>query len=89
MNSNKAVIVYGPQGTGKTLHAEKLMKHYGKTHVIEADGPTSRRLQVGRAFPMSALVITNDDKYARFRAEKYNEKAVFITEALHAINNRE
>lgn len=29
----KSVIVHGPQGCGKTLHGEKLRKHFGLDHV--------------------------------------------------------
>jgi hypothetical protein len=31
------MIIYGPQGCGKTQHGEALRKHFGLQHVIESD----------------------------------------------------
>ena len=31
------VIVHGPQGSGKTFNAERFLKHYGCTQIIEWD----------------------------------------------------
>ena len=33
------VIIYGPQGTGKGLHAEALKKHFGCQRIVEWDNP--------------------------------------------------
>ena len=31
----KSVIVHGPHGCGKSLHAEKMRKHFQLSHVVE------------------------------------------------------
>jgi len=48
----KTVIIYAPQGTGKTKHAEALRKHFGCTKVI--DGWPGEG-----AFEPGALHLTN------------------------------
>ena len=53
---NKSVVVYGPQGSGKTLHAEALRKHFELDSVFEADAPH----QVRQAPPTDALILTID-----------------------------
>ena len=52
---SKTVIVYGPQGCGKTLNAEKLRKYFGCTHVVELDEQRRRQLHDG------ALHLTHED----------------------------
>ncbi len=46
-----SIIVYGPQGCGKTRHAEELRAHFGLTRVVDdyVLGP----------LPDDALVLTN------------------------------
>ena len=53
-NDKNSVVVYGPQGSGKTLHAEALRKHFHLDTVIEADAPH----QVRKAPVKGALVLT-------------------------------
>lgn len=49
---NAAVIVYAEQGAGKTKHIDALLKHFGKTLLVEEwDGLTS--------LPDDALCLTN------------------------------
>ncbi len=49
----RSVIVYGPQGCGKTFNREAIMAHFGLGQVIE-DLPS------GKHFPSSdCLVLTN------------------------------
>lgn len=51
----RSIIVYGPQGCGKSLHAERLRKHYGLKHVIEDWAPGT-----GESLPVyDALVLTH------------------------------
>lgn len=54
---HKSIIVYGPQGTGKTLIADKLCKHFHLDRVIDAmDHPHITRSTV----PMTgALILSN------------------------------
>lgn len=33
-----SVIVYGPQGCGKTRHAEALAAHYGLRKIVDSEG---------------------------------------------------
>lgn len=52
-----AIIIYGPQGCGKTRNASALAKHYGKSIVYDYDeAPSARRIQ---SLPSEALVLTN------------------------------
>lgn len=32
---HKSIVVYGPQGSGKTRYAEKLRRHFGLQHITE------------------------------------------------------
>ncbi|MFC6351270.1 hypothetical protein H7691_06545 [Stenotrophomonas sp. CW117] len=51
---NRSVIVYGPQGSGKSLHAEKLRQHFGMERIIENWNGSD-------PFPRDgALVLTNN-----------------------------
>ena len=42
---NKSVVVYGPQGTGKTRHAQALAKHFGVSKIVDeySGGPLKPR----------------------------------------------
>eukprot|EP01041_Mallomonas_annulata_P034248 gene34248-56986_t len=56
---NAAVVIFGPQGCGKTRNASALAKHYGKSVVYDYDeAPSARRIQ---SLPAEALVLTNVD----------------------------
>jgi hypothetical protein len=51
-NSPKVVVVSAPQGAGKNIHAEQLMRMFGCTTVVdEWDGVSE--------LPDGALVLTN------------------------------
>ncbi len=41
----KSVIVYGPQGCGKTTHAHELAGHFGVTNIVD-DALDGQRLEV-------------------------------------------
>ena len=49
---SKAVIIYGPQGCGKTCRAIELATFYGKTRIIDDWQP-------GMPLPSDALVLTS------------------------------
>lgn len=36
------VVIYGPQGCGKSTHATRLAAHFGKTRIIDAWTPGSQ-----------------------------------------------
>jgi hypothetical protein len=52
MTTHHAVIVHGPQGCGKTTHAEELAKHFGCSTVVDD--------WAGNPLPVGALALTND-----------------------------
>ncbi len=47
------VIVYAPQGSGKTLHAQALMQHFGCSALID-------EWRTGTPVLENALALTND-----------------------------
>lgn len=87
MNSTKAVIIYGPQGSGKTLHAEALRKLFGKAQVIEAEEhPHCERARCKRPFPDDALVMTNNWATACTQRTWHRAHIVDIGAALAALD---
>lgn len=51
-----AVIIYGPQGSGKSHHAAALARHYGKATIIDHYDTAAR----SDSYPGDALVLTTD-----------------------------
>jgi Holliday junction resolvasome RuvABC ATP-dependent DNA helicase subunit len=49
---NTGIVIYGPQGCGKTTHAAALARHYGKTRIVDDWTP-------GGPVPDDTLVLTN------------------------------
>lgn len=37
-HKHKSIIIFGPQGSGKTLHAPAIAKHFGLGKVIDGEG---------------------------------------------------
>ena len=70
----KSVVVYGPQGSGKSFHAEALRKHFQLDIVAEADAPH----QVRKMPATGALVLTID-------APEGTRRALHIDEALRRL----
>lgn len=50
--SGTPVVIYGPQGSGKTLHAERLRAHFHKARVLDDWRPGDR-------LPGDALALTS------------------------------
>jgi len=44
---NKSVIVYGPQGCGKTRHAERIRKHFGLDSIVDDFDPRKGMMLYG------------------------------------------
>lgn len=67
----KAIVVFGPHGCGKTKNAEALRRKYGMTRVVDdltLDDPSQLKLDVA-AHP-STLYLTSDKRALEaFRAE--------------------
>ncbi|HYE39912.1 MAG TPA: hypothetical protein VEB23_08270 [Ramlibacter sp.] len=60
-----SIVIYGPQGCGKTLNGDKLARYFGLQRVVD-DG-----LDLGghvRVPASGALVLTNDPEELRRRA---------------------
>jgi MoxR-like ATPase len=49
-----AVIIYGPQGCGKTRNGPALAEHFGKRWISDYDGRRPSQ------YPAHALVLTSD-----------------------------
>lgn len=78
-----ALIIHGPQGTGKTRHAAAIAKHYGKTEVLD-----DRLFAIPIFFrPMTDhyLILTNDDVAAAKAARNFGYDVISIADALQAI----
>lgn len=62
MSHQKSVIIYGPQGCGKTRNAEKLMKHFGLSKSEDLDPPIKRKYREnhgGKIAQVDVLYLTN------------------------------
>jgi len=53
---NKSVVVYGPQGCGKTTHAAALAKHFGLANIVEE----ADRLNNIKRHSTNALLIATE-----------------------------
>jgi Holliday junction resolvasome RuvABC ATP-dependent DNA helicase subunit len=51
-HQENGVVIYGPQGCGKTTHAAALARHYGKDRIVDDWVP-------GRPAPADTLALTN------------------------------
>ncbi|HYW57707.1 MAG TPA: hypothetical protein VE934_12145 [Polaromonas sp.] len=66
-STHKSVIIHGPQGSGKTRHAQQLADHFGLDRVIEAEeGPHQLR---SAAIGTGALILTNVTPHRTFRRQ--------------------
>lgn len=86
----RAVIIYGPQGCGKTTHAKQMAQHFGKTEVVEA-GDLPSDFWMGAPFSNNALVLTDDQALAMHHGEHFGAKVYTFNEAALAcgINERQ
>lgn len=50
-DDDQGIVIFGPQGCGKTTNAEALRRHFGKAQVVEAGFPL--------VVPHDAIVLTN------------------------------
>jgi MoxR-like ATPase len=54
MQKMTSVLVYGPQGCGKTQNAKRLARHFGVSIIIDGEGLPDRLLKT-----QDALFLTN------------------------------
>ena len=61
MSATPSYIVYGPQGCGKTMHAQRIAKHLGCTQVVDSDTCMSQRNVYAQFEPQAGtLYLTNE-----------------------------
>ncbi len=59
-----SVIIYGPQGCGKTTHAKALAKHLGLSHIIDDGRDEEGNLwHSDYAIPEGTLVLTSAPQF--------------------------
>jgi hypothetical protein len=75
----KAIVIHGPQGCGKTRHAEALRKHYGMARVVDdgLEGP----LRWNKPFPDGILILTYDRAAALKHADTFGTAVVDFASA--------
>jgi hypothetical protein len=76
----KAVIIYGPQGCGKTLRADDIKAHFKASRVVDLDELGVRPYISGRkreqpVVPAGTVALTYDEGLAREAAERSNGEA--------------
>jgi hypothetical protein len=69
---NKAVIIYGRQGCGKTLRADDMKAHFGKARVVDHAEFLYHR------FPADAVVLAQGDGWAG-NTQRYGEPVTAIS----------
>jgi len=77
---NKSIIVYGPQGCGKTVNAERIRKHFGLTGKIVDDWRGIMDHKYGYA-----LYLTNDSDLVS-RARQLGMTAIPFADVAQQIN---
>lgn len=60
---NKSIIVYGPQGCGKTRYAERMRKHFGLSSVVDDFDPVRTGIIL-----YGMLYLTSDMRTPQIRA---------------------
>jgi len=60
--SNKSVYIYGPQGCGKTMHAEKFMKAFGLKYLLDGFDPETGVLPTNPTLILSNVKIKATDR---------------------------
>lgn len=76
MPDKKSVIVYGPQGSGKTRHAEALRNHFDLDTVLDAD-----ELHGVQELPATGALIL------MIHAPEETRRAMHIDEALRRLRH--
>lgn len=83
----KSLIVYGPQGCGKTTHAEELMRNHHLTSVVELDSvPANQSI---RKVAEGVLYLTCDQRLAIDHAERFGLRVMSFEHAMRTITVKE
>jgi len=78
----KSVVLYGPQGSGKTLHGSAIAKNLGLRQVIDLE---DIQLMGERLQRQGFLYLSCSQSYAQRAANLLGTEVVHITHALTAI----
>lgn len=74
-----SIVVYGPQGSGKTVNAKALAAHYGLSAIVEAD------CMYNFYFKDTGVLYLTQQTPPAFKGELKRLKSVQISGALKAI----
>lgn len=80
----KSVIVYGPQGSGKTLHARAIAEKHGLGRVIDLEDV---KLMGERLQRQGFLYLSCSQSYAERAAGLLGTEVIHIDEALASIGD--
>ena len=78
----KSVVLYGPQGSGKTLHGRSIAEKLGLRQVIDLE---DIQLMGERLQRQDFLYLSCSESYAQRAANLLGTEVVHITHALAAI----
>jgi MoxR-like ATPase len=75
----ESVVVFGPQGCGKTLHAEALRRHFGLVEVWDAGEDYGKPVE-----PRGVLVLCTDPAFLPLTARRTLRRVSFHQAAAEA-----
>lgn len=81
---NKSVIVYGPQGCGKTLNANLMKEHFGLRVVSDIEGRKDHPLAATDFLYLTNM--TRDDLVARGYADDHSRRVFAYDDVMAQIN---
>lgn len=78
----KSIVVYGPQGSGKTLHGAAIAKKHGLQHVIDLEDV---QLMGERLQRQGFVYLSYSESYAQRAANLLGCSVIHIDQALASI----
>jgi hypothetical protein len=76
----ESIVLYGPQGSGKSLNAEAIRQAYGLETIVELDEILYTRGSEGFD-PIGQLIVTHDDRWACALARQWGLPTVHVDAA--------